>query len=221
MSPIPIWNSATGEVTIRSFDQGIVNSMGALANADSAHPAYSLSVGYGSLTRNVSVYFDQPEQVFQYKVFPFITIHREFEPAPHRWMGVGQLEFRAATGNPLLINSVSGSDGYTAKIQAYPFDITYTISCFDRYENEVQYLLSTLLRLFPPVGKIYVTDSLGLLRSYEAYLEGGITNLQELIDPVNRARGYALTVRVEGELDLADPYMTTAVTGVDLNLYRM
>jgi hypothetical protein len=233
--PKNIWPNITGQVFIRAFDQGMMNSMGGVGYADAEHPCFSVPVPYpypiGS-TQNVSAYFSQPEPIFRLKVFPFITINRDsIVPALHRWMSVGQLEYKAGvSGSPMVVNVnpnsasgcfVSGFSEYEGKIQAFPFDITYTVSCFNRYEASVHPILLYLLKQFPPLGKLYVTDSLGLPRTYEAYLEGDVANLQEIIDPVNRSRGYAITIRVEGELDLADPFFTSAVSGIDLVLHRM
>jgi hypothetical protein len=220
---IPVWNQITGEVNVRDFDQGVMDGLDGVPFADPTHPCYSVPVPYpdGS-TRNVSAYFDQPEAIFRLKIFPFITIHRD-DPtlAMHRWMNVGQLEYRAGvSGTEAVINGVSGFLAYQAKIQAFPFDFTYTISGYDRYENTAQPILNYLLRHFPPLGKLFVTDSLGLQRSYEAYFEGSVANLQTLTDAVTRARGYAITVRVEGELDLTDPYVTSAVTGLEVFQHR-
>lgn len=197
--------------------------MGAIAMADPEHPCYSLAVPFpdGSV-QNISVYFAQPEQIFKRKVYPFITISREFEPAMGRWMNVEQLEYKiGVAGTGVKINGVSGFGTMTSKIQAFPYDFTYTISCYHRYENLVQPILAKLLKLWPPLGKLFVIDSLGLLRTYEAYMESPIVNLQEMLDSVSRLRGYALTVRVEGEIDLIDtPITLDTVTGIDLNIYR-
>lgn len=220
---IPVWNQPTGLVDVRAFDQGVPYSMGAKSMLDPEHPCYSLPVPFpdGSV-QNVSVYFAQPEQIFKKKVYPFITISREFEPVMSRWMNVGQLEYKVGVaGTGLMINGVSGFSTMTSKIQAFPYDFTYTISCYHRYENLVQPILAKLLKLWPPLGKLFVIDSLGLLRTYEAYMESPIVNLSEIIDSVTRLRGYALTVRVEGELDLIDTPMTLdTVTGVQLNIFR-
>lgn len=220
---IPVWDQPTGTVDVRAFDQGIPYSMGARAMVDPDFPCYSLAVPFpDGTTQNINVYFAQPEQIFKKKTYPFITISREFEPVMSRWMNVGQLEYKIpVAGTGLIVNGVSGYGTMTSKIQAFPYDFTYTISCYHRYENLVQPILAKLLKLWPPLGKLFVIDSLGLLRTYEAYMESPIANLSELLDSVTRLRGYGLTVRVEGELDLIDsPYTLDTVTGVQLNIHR-
>lgn len=223
---ISVWDQTTGFVSVSNFDAGIFLSMGSLPAQDPEHPCYSLSVpGFppDNSTQNVDVYFAQPEAIFKRKKYPFITVNRDdFAPAMHRWHSVGQLEYKVPVGTPLEINGVSGSSTMGSKIQAFPYDFTYTISCFNRYETTVQPILAKLLKLWPPTGKLYLIDSLGLPRTYEAYMESPIVNLSELIDTVNRVRGYAITIRVEGELDLVDaPVSIDTVTGVDLNLHRI
>jgi hypothetical protein len=219
---IPVWSQITGNVFIRDFDEGIINTLGAVADPNAFNivngqkipdPCFKLD--------EVPVYFSQPEPVFQKKVFPFITINRDdMAPAMMRWHGPAQLEHKVGTsGVVILPNGTSGYASSSMKYQAYPYDITYTISIWDRYEATVQTILAKVLRALPPIGRIIVKDSLNLSRSYEYYSEGSIANLQEVIDPVTRARGYAITLRVEAELDLLDSITTNAVTGIDLSLH--
>jgi len=222
--PIRIHDKITGSVFLRNFDQGVFDTLGATPDASNlADPCYALGVNFADGLRNVPVYFSQPEPIFKKMVFPFIAVHRDdCLLAMHRWMGVGQLEYRAGVpGTQTVINGVSGFAEYQMKPQAFPHDITYTISVWDRYEQPVQTTLLKVLKTLYPVGRLIVYDDLGLKRSYEYYWEGSIASLEEILDPVTRARGYALTIRVEGELDLADPYTTGSVSGVDLNVNRL
>lgn len=228
---IKIHSQITGSVFIRSFDAGIMETLGAEADPNAVeiigsgalaqtvpNPCYTMLVN----GQNVRVYFSQPEQIFKKKIFPFITINRDdMSPAMGRWMSVGQLEYKSPTGVQVVLpNGVSGYSGATSKIQAFPYDIIYTISIWDRYESSVQAILMQVLKALPPIGRVIVYDSLDLERSYEYYTEGGIVNLQEVIDAATRARGYAITIRVEGELDLADPFVSSAVTGFDVSINR-
>jgi len=220
---IKIWDKKTGSVFLRNFDEGIMSTLGATPDPMSSNdPCYGVTVPFASGAANVPVYFSQPESLFKKMVFPFITINRDdVTLAMHRWMGVGQLEYRAGvSGTQMVIGGVSGFSEYEMKPQAFPHDITYTISMWDRYESSVQAILQKVLKAVYPVGRLIVYDSLKLIRSYEYYWEGSIANLQEIIDPVTRARGYALTIRVEAELDLVDPYTSGSVSGTDLSMNR-
>lgn len=221
---IRITHHKTGNVFLRSFDQGVLDSLGAAPNPTSLDdPCYSLDVAFPDGVQKVPVYFSQPEPIFKKMVFPFITVNRDdISLAMHRWMGVGQLEYRhGVSGTQVVIGGVSGFSQHESKPQAFPHDITYTISMWDRYETPVQTILAKVLKVLYPVGRLIVYDSLNLQRSYEYYWEGSIANLQEIVDPVTRVRGYALTIRVEGELDLGnDPSTIGSVSGFDLYLNR-
>ncbi len=228
---IPVHPTITGDVFLRNFDEGIMRLLGAmrgLENPSSGDTEFcyrkQVNFGTGIGTLNVPVYFSQPEPMLQSKKFPFITISRDdITLAMQRWMSVGQLEYRAGLGSLYAIpltpeSSVSGYLSRQSKPQAFPYDMTYTISVWDRYENRVQTLLQQVLKAVTPVGRVIVYDSLNLERSYEYYYEGSLVNLQEVLDADTRARGYALTIRVEGEIDQGDPGETSAVTGFDLYL---
>lgn len=223
---IKVWDQTTGDVFLRNFDQGVIETLGAENDPNAfvmvngqriPDPCFKLDVN----GTEVPVYFSQPEPVFKKKVFPFITVNRDdVTPVMSRWHGPGQLEHKVgASGVVVLPNGVSGYGSSSLKFQAYPYDISYTISCWDRYEASVQPILAKVLRALPPIGRIMVKDSLNLSRSYEYYSEGSIANLQEVIDAATRARGYAITIRVEAELDLLDRITTNAVTGIDLSLF--
>lgn len=221
---IPIHPTKTGSVFIRNFDSGVFATLGAVPDpTNPIEPCYTLEVQQGTSTIKVPVFFSQPEPIFQKKVFPFVTVFREdIALAMHRWMGVGQLEYRAGvSGTQTVLNGVTGFGAYERKVQAMPHDITYTISVWDRYEGTTHQMLRKVLQQLHPIGRLIVYDDLSQRRSYEYYWEGSIVTLQEVIDPVTRARGYALTIRVEGELDLSDPYTLDSVSGVELNISRL
>lgn len=226
---IYIHPTKTGTVFLRNFDQGIFDRMGAVPDpSDPSDPCFRVSVptitGVSGIPDiEVPAYFAQPESIFQKKVYPFISVVRDDAvPNLQRWMSVGQLEYRSGvSGSGVVINGVSGFTSYERKFQPYPHDITYTISAWDRYENGVQPILYKLLKAFTPTGKILVKDSLDLERSYEAYREGSFTSLHEVVDAVTRVRGYAITVRVEGELDHADGFALDAVSGFAISMHRL
>lgn len=211
----------TGTVFLRNFDMGMITTIGALP--DPVKHCYYLSVELPSGPIDVPVYFSQPEPIFKTMKFPFISINRDdVALAMGRWMGIGQLEYRAGvSGTSAVINGVSGYYQYDQKMQAMPHDIFYTISIWDRYETSVQPILLNVLKAFNPIGRLIVYDSLNLMRSYEYYWEGSIAQLNEIIDPVTRARGYALTIRVEGELDLLNTSTEDTVSGIDIYFHPL
>ena len=226
--PIQVWPNQTGEVWVRDFDYGVLNGLGATLNVEwtekRKRPTFAIQLGPKTATESlVPVFFNDPEMIYKERHAPSILIQREdITPALQRWMGIGQLEYRAGVSGTgvVLTNGTSGFAQYVSKPQAMPYDFLYTITCFDRYEGNVQYLLKQVLKSFPPIGKIYVTDSMGLLRTYESRSEGSIPSPREIIDPVNRFVSYTISVKVDGEIDLTDPVVSDAVTGFNLNLYR-
>ncbi|MBK9390498.1 MAG: hypothetical protein IPN68_09990 [Bacteroidetes bacterium] len=236
---IKVHPTKTGEVGVRDFDLGVLSTLGAtpdtqglfadsdfkknIANFNAQDFCYKIVVPGSSGSGAVPVYFAQPDAPYRKKYFPLIVVSRdEFSPALQRWMSVGQLEYRAGEAGSYIVagNGVSGFTQYMSKIQAMPYDFIYTISVFDRYENTIQPVLMKVLQSFPPVGKLFVKDSLGLQRTYEVYQEGGVSSQHEIVDAAQRIRGYSITIRVEGEIDLVTPVDRSAVTGFDLNLIR-
>lgn len=234
---IKVHPSQTGEVGIRNFDIGIMDTLGASPDTDGLFADKDFKKNISNFNANdycfklvvpsvsngaVPVYFAQPDTPYRAKYFPLITISRDdIVPNLQRWMNVGQLEYRAGIPQSyVVINGVSGYTQYVSKQQAMPYDFFYTISVYDRYERSVQTVLLKVLQSFPPIGKLFVKDSLGLQRTYEVYQEGGVSPLNEIVDAAQRIRGYSITIRVEGEIDLIAPVDKQAVTGFDLNMIR-
>lgn len=220
---ISVWDKQTGEVWIRDFDEAIMKALGATIDmTNECDPTFAVQINGASETK-VPVWFNQPEMIYKTRHAPSILIMRDdFTPALNRWMGVGQLEYRAGVAGTEYVasNGVSGFTQYVMKPQAMPYDYVYTIVCFDRAERNVQPIVKQVLKSFPPIGKIFVTDSLGLLRSYEARSDGPIPSPREVVDPVNRFVSYTVSVKVDGELDLTDPVYTNAATGFDIRMHR-
>lgn len=133
--------------------------------------------------------------------------------------------------------TVLGFDRYETKDTGVPFDITYTISILARHRgrgnlppkdvptgftgaqgsprNQANQMLDHVLRRFAPYCQIKVTDSQGDRRLYSAFMEA-ISHLDEVPEVTERVLGFAVTVRVEAELDLSDPEVQRAVTASTL-----
>jgi hypothetical protein len=106
---------------------------------------------------------------------------------------------------------------YEEQQQAVPFDLTYTLQVEARYHahllNQANSLLKYILRVYTPYCRVLVLDSLKDVRSYDAFMEG-VSNLDEALDVSERKFGFAVTLRVKAELDLADPEVHRAVTSL-------
>lgn len=208
---------ATGTVAVRDFDRGVVETLHATVHDDSKYYVQVQGIDGPPGWPGVPVVFSFPEDVMQDFRLPFILIRREdMSPAMERWEpGATQYRAPAAGALPATVtfgpgHTVTGYDRMEQLQQATPIDIMYTIQLLARHRgavgnrNQVDLLLRHALRIYPPYCKVNVIDSIGDLRTYEAFNEGwtSVDNISEVAD---RKIGFAITLRVEGEYDLHDP----------------
>lgn len=221
----PMYSKITGEVFIRNFDKGVADRIGAVETIAPRRGYYVNILGANPL--KVPIIWTNPEQVYEDKIYPSIIINRDaVEPAFQRWHSVHQIEYMAGvsgTEESVVVGGVSGAAGIVGgttvsgygkvetKAQAYPYDLFYTISVYARYEHEAQPMIKYILRRFPQYSRIFVIDSLGESRSYSTFGESGIQDLSEIVDVADRVKAYAISFRVEGELDLEDPIVRDTV----------
>lgn len=213
-----------GRVTLRSFDQGLVETLG--ATVDSSRSRYVLKLPNLDTRENypgVVVTFANPEPVFTEEILPLIFVRREdITPAMNRWHP-GTEQFRAPGDGalPIQIGTRTGFSANKSVQQAAPFDITYSINIMAKHRggeqiaglrNQVNRLFEHVMRTFQPYGVLILKDSLGDERTYEAFMEA-TSPLDEVADTTDRVVGFSVTVRVEGELDLLDPVTYKAVAG--------
>lgn len=209
-----------GEVNLRDFDQGVVETLGATITGDN----YFLSISGVSPppgSPGVPVTFANPEDIFEKWKIPVLVIARDdISPAMSRWHpGLGEYSAPARGANPVSITTPAGTfarfDRYEEQMQAVPFDIMYTLSIQARYRSSLQNMsnaiLKYVLKVYTPYCRVLVKDSLGDVRSYDAFMEG-ISSLDEVREVTERQMGFAVTLRVEGELNLPDPEVKRAVT---------
>lgn len=217
----------TGEVFIRNFDQGVVEMLGATVRVLESNTAVGVRKGYfldvvGCDPIEVPVIFNNPEQVLESKIYPSFVVTRDsVDPSLARWQSVGQMEYMAGvSGTEYVSGGVSGFSQVERKAQAWPHDLNYTISCYARYEHEAITMVKAILKVFVPYSKIYVLDSLGQRRSYTVFNESGVQDIGEYVDVADRLKAYAISIRVEGELDLMDPTTDVTVDSVVNNLSK-
>lgn len=197
----------TGSVFLRNFDQGVVETMNGEVRLIAGQRNYFIDIPACTPVA-VPVIFLNPEQVFEDKIYPSFTMSRSGAfPALQRWHSVGQLEYIAdAVSGYSVVGGVTGPDFVEIKAQAIPFDITYDIACYARYEREAVPMIKHLLRVWQPYSKLRLVDSLGQNRVYSVYNENDVSDLAEVTSVAERVRGYLVSIRVEGELDINDPY---------------
>ena len=215
----------TGQVFVRNFDQGVVETLGGSVQSlpdgsiKGNRRGYYITIPTSS-PMLVPIIFNNPEQIYESKIYPSFLVAREsIEPALNRWQSVKQLEYMAGvSGTEEVISGVSGFAQLESKVQAWPFDMFYTISCFAKNEHESMPMLKTILRVFKTYSRINLIDSLGDSRSYTAFAESGVQDISEYSDVADRVKAYAVSIRVEAELDLDDPVISSTVSGVQNSL---
>jgi len=223
-------------VSLRDFDKGVVTTMGAtLFYNERGEPRnYYLDVPgvRGRVSREgipgVPIVFAFPEDIWEKYDFPLIVCRRDdITPTMNRWHP-GSLQYRApsATGNQTVVNTspgrpesanVFGFSRMEQLQQAVPYDISYTISIFAHNRgggtNQANAILNAILRVYPPYCLVHLVDSVGDGRTYEAFQES-ISHLDDVPEVADRVVGFAVTLRVEGELDLLDPETMATVTAL-------
>lgn len=215
----PFYSPKTGEVFVRNFDQGVVETFGGTVQTVDGRRGYFISV-VGATPMNVPIIFNNPEQVYENKIYPSFLVARDsIEPALQRWHSVKQFEYMAGvSGSEEVIGNVSGFSEVERKQQAWPFDLFYTLTAYARYEHEAIPMMKKILRMCQPYSKVKLIDSLGDERSYSCYAESGIQDISEYVDVSDRLKAYVVSVRIEGELDLNDPVVQSTVGSIVNNL---
>lgn len=204
-----------GDVSVRSFDEGIVRSLGATPK----DRYYFLDVPGVSPAPDfpgIPMIFSFSEDVFTKWRNPIIMVRRDdISMAMNRWHP-GSLKYKAPVGNLLD----GGSDKHEQQQQSVPFDFTYSLNILARnrgeekevpVRNQVNLVLMKVLSIYQPYTAVFVEDSIGDIRSYEAFMEG-IASADDAPGIASRTMGFSVTVRVEGELDLTGPEVFNAVT---------
>lgn len=78
-------------------------------------------------------------------------------------------------------------------------------------------MVKHLLRVWQPYSKIRLIDSLGEQRTYDVFNEGDVLDIGEIVDVADRVKAYTISVRVEGELDINDPWIRATVAQTTVN----
>lgn len=216
------YSPKTGDVFVRNYDQGVVERLGGTVQTITNHPTMGTRRGYwvditAANPITVPIIFSNPEQVYEKKILPSFIVSRDsIEPALQRWHSVKQLEYiQGVSGTEEVIAGVSGYGQVESKVQAYPYDLFYTIFAYARYEHEAVPMLKQILRQFPPYSRIKLIDSLGTERRYTVFAESGVQDIGEYVDIADRTKAFSYSFRVEGELDLIDPMVRSTLAGID------
>jgi len=204
-------NENPGLVSLRDFDQGLVETLGAFIE-DQRYWLTIPGVDPPPNKPGVLVTFSFPEAEFKAYVVPLVLIRRDdISPAMERWHSYNQTYKAAPQGaNPITVDGRQGYDRVEVGYQSIPFDISYTISVLSHYRGalgqrgQVQAILHHVLRTYPPFGELTLLDSIGDPRAYNTFTEG-TSVLDDHPEIAERVIGFGVTVRVEAELDLHEP----------------
>jgi hypothetical protein len=243
----------TGQVGLRNFDEGIVETLGATIHETDLGkgPMANYFIGTGLLPvepppglPGIPITFSHPEDIWERFRIPVIVVRRDaIDPAMQRWHpGMVAYNAPAEGASPVSVTFGEGTtteetregyDRYERLEMGVPFDLTYTLSILARHRgkgplppkgspvgfdlgkgsprNQVNQILDYVLRKYPPYGQVFVTDSVGDVRGYSTFMDA-ISHLDEVPEITERVLGFAVTVRVEAELDLDTPLITPVVT---------
>lgn len=203
----------TGTVTLRDFDRGVVETLGGVVTGNN-YFVFNTGVDPAPGQPGIPVTFAFLEDIYEHWKKPgFIVSRDDISPAMQRYHpGALQYNAPAATGRPVVVNGIQGFTQMETLSQAVPFDLAYTISIVTAgNRNSANKLLDYTLRRFPPYCAIYVLDSIGDQRTYTAWNDG-VAMLDEIIEVSERTIGFAVSLRVEAEFDLAEPEIHSTVT---------
>jgi hypothetical protein len=229
----------TGDVWVEDFDRGVIETLGGRIIGDDyfvhipdvkkgffSHDYRVTSLRETEMP-DIMVIFAAPDDRVQAYSLPCIVVRRDaLDPAEDRWPSKNiKYQAPAPGASQSTIDyhgtSVTGWSSYEEQEGAWPYDFTYMISVLAggrRCTTDAQRMLKHVLRVWQPKANngVFVTDSIGGTRSYEAFSDGPI-DLKEALDIVDRQAGFSINLRINGEIDLNDPYFTTSVTSLELN----
>jgi hypothetical protein len=214
-----------GCVFLREFDEGVVLTMkGELIDGN-----YYLKVPNVSPPPDrpgVPVTFAYPEDVYETHVLPTVVVRRDDISAAMRRWHPGMEAYRTEGDGALPVTvtipgqaPITKFDRSEVKLQPEPVDIMYTISILARHRqgiggrNEANRILRYILAFYNAYSSLKVIDDLGDKRTYECFREG-ISMLDDLPEVSGRMIGFAITLRVEGEFDIAPAQQFKKVTTV-------
>ena len=224
----------TGDVQLTDYNQGVVETMGGFV--DSKGETYVLppidGVSAPPEFEGVPIYFSFPDETIDFKILPsYIVRLNSISPAMSRWH-LGNMQYRVASSDAKFVTVVhpitgvtirTGFSSHEMKDQAVPFDLGYTIQIRARYRNNLRVdalrMLHYAMKKYQPYTALRVKDSRGEYRTYDAFMESPSPQ-DTKSDVTNREVNFNLSLRVEGELDLNDPYALRALAGLPTINYR-
>lgn len=227
-----------GRVSIRDYDQGIIESLGAeiVENLEDENhdPGYYVKIpgvlGGPNSPRSrdsekllmVPVKFALPEETLITYEVPIILITPEsMQPAYERWHpGTIVYRTKSKTADTVTINGKTGFTEVEEIQQTVPYDLIYSIQALAvnrggltgmSASNAIFAIKYYIQSKFPPACAIFVTDSIGDQRSYDAICES-MTRVDSSSETGRRMMGFSFTLRILGvDDDIHQPYTVKTV----------
>ena len=220
-----------GEVFVRNVDQGMVETMGGVVRfQQDVGVNYFLDVaGVDPPPKmpGIPINWTMPEDVFEKAKLPWIMISRDdVGTAIQRWQpGASKYRVPRVGALPVYAEGHMGFDGYEEQPQAEPVDLTYTITASTTRrskfaKNGLEGLWYYLRKVWKPYGYVMVKDSIGDIRTYNAFRESEY-DATEVMGVSDRIVAVGLSVRVEAELDNEDPVLLPGVQRRLTSRFRM
>lgn len=211
-----------GQVFVRDFDRGIIETMGATIRLqEKANYGYFIDIPGVEPPPGmpgIPIVFTLPEDMFEQIRMPWIMITRdEVATAIQRWHP-GTMKYRVPREGAVetYLEGNVGFDGYEEQPMSEPADITYSITLAATRRsglasNALEKLWYFVRKVYKPYGLVIVKDSVGDLRTYNAFREGEF-DATDVIEVGSRVASLGISVRIEGELDIEDPVLSRAVS---------
>jgi hypothetical protein len=226
----------TGDVALEDFDRGVVVTLGGVVNSQGTHYVINDVPGVAAPPdfEGVPIYFAFPDEVLEDLILPCWVVRRDsITPAMSRWhQGMHPYRIPAPGAQVATVsNPITGDvthEGYTEyeeKTQATPFDLLYNIQIRARYRNNLRVpamkMLTYTLRQYQPYTQVLVMDSMDKRRSYDAFMETPAAQDTQT-NVADREIRFNVTLRVEAELDLNDPYVQKSMSqNATINLHTL
>ena len=212
-----------GEVWLRHYDLGVIETLGAKLIGDRYFLPELNDFDPPPGLPGFPVVFSHPEEILQSHKVPVVMVRRDdFSYQMNRWHP-GTVTYRVPAIGTLPVVSPFPTDPYVpargaAKYeqhkQSMPFDLLYTVSILAKSRESMaaaQSILHYVMKIYQVYCRLLVRDSLGDIRSYEAFSDQ-VSPVDQASEIANRMIGFTLSLRIEGELDINDPEVYNAVT---------
>ena len=217
-------SAPTGYVDLYDYDEGVVVTLGATKRQAPGEPDGHVNyyidiqdVAAPPGQPGIPVVFAYPEDTFEKLVLPTFIVRRDDISADMQRWHPGAEQYRApaktSRSSPVSVGGQAVSfvpDIVEIQRQGEPNDLMYSIIMQTRHragvnaKREANAMLRYVMGKFQVYGSTYVRDSVGDWRTYETFREG-ISIIDDLPEVAGRVIGFAVTIRVEAELDLIGP----------------